>query len=177
MFIYFMLQSNKGRKTINHNFTSMNCYAMRRDSDHATMIVRWYYEPYLLLVCHTGNMFAMWRDALAIHLRCIHDAYLHIILWLKQPHTIHVRASYVHHTIINVFLHFKCNQSTTYGNTISIIPWDVFTIVLRRKPTTKNWISSVFFVLRPICDWSIRLHQGILILSEWSEHILGHSYL
>ena len=38
--IQIMLQSHIGRKTINHNFTSMNCYAMRRDGDHATMIVR-----------------------------------------------------------------------------------------------------------------------------------------
>ena len=35
-----MLQSDIGRKTINQNFTSMSCYTMRRDGDHAVMIVR-----------------------------------------------------------------------------------------------------------------------------------------
>ena len=92
----------------------------------------------------SGNVFVMWRDALVIHIRDV--CALFYFDWSSL-----VRCTCVPRTCIVRWL--ACFYIWTVTNNgdlglistqISITPWDVATIVLRQKTTTKYLISCVF---------------------------------
>ena len=152
MIIQFMLQSDKGRKTINHNFTSMSFYTMRRDHGDVTAIMLWWsYDDNDDRTIQTwgwlafsGNMFVMWRDALAIHLRCV--CALFYFDWSSLVRCTCVPRTCIARRLACFYIWTVTNNGDLglISTQISITPWDVATIVLRQKYTTKSSLLGVF---------------------------------